>query len=543
MVVAILTLLLIFYILFLPPEQRAALLGEGYTSDPSGTIKYPGVVPKKGDILFSATPGSITYQARDVYEYDIPSFTIYQTRDSAVLAEAGNFFVRRGWFEQTDREVRFFIDNIADLETADLSLTLKRYTGVLDIEINGRNIYGYESDSLNIGPIRLQRSDLRQGENILRFSLANVGLKFWTVNEYYIERLTITATTTDRSKSQSTSTFYIDPTRSENVQRVTFRFIPDCRPGDVGTLEVDFNARTVFSGVPDCGIMNSYEVSPSALYSGQNSVSFRTTQGTFLIDRISVRTELSRPQEPIYYFDLDSTLFYTAKKKTPVCGESDGICPRDCSPDADRDCCFERSPQGYWCPGKTDLISDRCVERVTEEMCSRCPQGYEDKNRKPPKACEGLCGDNTDGVCPLGCSPNYDKDCCFAQPGNQFWCYDLPITGIDYACTDSLTFDSCRFCPSGYVGKTTNPRCDYTQDHEYEEKLKTGINIELEFKFTDSINRKEAILFINGFQTNLDTRDSTFTRRINDFVESGTNSIRIVPGTELDIRELNVRLE
>ena len=76
-----------------------------------------------------------------------------------------------------------------------------------------------------------------------------------------------------------------------------------------------------------------------------------------------------------------------------------------------------------------------------------------------------------------------------------------------------------------------------------EEELKSGIDIMLILRFTESREEKEADVWINGKQTSFLTRESSYRRNIDDFVEPNTNSIRIRPRTDLDIRELEVKLD
>ena len=70
-----------------------------------------------------------------------------------------------------------------------------------------------------------------------------------------------------------------------------------------------------------------------------------------------------------------------------------------------------------------------------------------------------------------------------------------------------------------------------------------GLDVLLIFRFTESRDYKEAEVWVNGKQTGFDTRESSYRKNINDLVEPGTNSIRIRPLTDLDIREIEVKFE
>ena len=548
MVVMIITLLIIFYILFLPPEDRAELLGEsaGSGGGGGGTTPSPGgpTLQEPGDVIFSVTPGKLEYSSFEGYEYTVPSFTIYQTENAEIFTEAGNFYVKNGWFEKKEKSVDFRLEDIDKLSNLQLTATLSEHKGTLTITLNGRVIYDYGTDQGNIGPIELPMANLHEGTNTLTFSVSEVGLAFWTTNQYRIDSMKVTGKRLDTSRSSSRTSFYIPPDEAEDMETAKVKFYPDCTPSDVGTLTVHLNTHQVFNGIPDCGILNSHSVSPSALNLGENQLMFSTEKGRYLIDQISVDTQLKEREDPTYYFDLSRDLFEEEKEEYDRCGEIDDYCPDDCDADLDKDCCFEEYQDGFWCDVKTDYIDDRCVGRVEEDTCGRCRAGYEDDDGDIAPACEKTCGDDDDDTCPVGCDGRYDKDCCFSRSGDQYWCDDLPITGSDFICVDSVTYDSCAYCESGYDGEDRDPSCDLDRhEKDGEDVLREDYHIEVVFKFTEKGATKEALFFVNGHESGFDTRSDEYTKRIDDDIEPGSNSLRLEPKSDLDMREIQVRIE
>ncbi|MGM5487670.1 MAG: hypothetical protein ACQESG_01850 [Nanobdellota archaeon] len=543
LVVAILTLLMVFYILFLPPDERAELLGDSTDPVGPGPSKPSSVTEYRGTEVLTVNPEKINYQALSHYEYDIGAFSLYKTEESKILTEASDFHIKKGWFESKDKTITFEVADKNKVKDISLTATLRDAQGILTVTVNGRELYDYEASSLNIGPLSIDPSMLKNGENRIEMKVSSVGIQFWRVNEYYIENVRVTGTTIDTSKSKSESTFHIAPDEGRDIQKATLEFNPNCNPNAVGLLTAYVNDRQVFKGVPDCGILNKISLTPAMLYIGKNSVSFATDKGSYVIDLITVETELNDVVEPTYYFDLDKDLFNEKEEEINRCGEIDGICPQDCNEDVDKDCCFEYYDTGFWCDVKTEFLDDRCVGHVESDTCGRCNSGYEDNSGRPPEACENQCGDDTDGRCPAGCNENHDQDCCFEQEGDQYWCDDLPISGVDYTCVDSVSYDSCTYCATGYDGESGDPDCDYTSHKKDTTELKSGIDVKFEIKFTERGEQKEARVYVNGFETGFDTRDDRYTRNINDYVEPGTNSIRIVPKSDLDIRQINVDID
>ncbi len=546
LVIGIIALLIVFYILFLPPEDRAALLGEPY--NPGGSSSSGSTSGEDDDTIdvdtsepiLIVSPGLIDWQALDEYEYTLPSFTIKKTSSDSVLTTISNFYVRNGWFDKQTRNYTFEIDDLDNTENVLLSLVMAKKKGRLIIQLNGNEIYNFEPSQLNIEPIELSPSILKEGQNTLEFRVSDVGMEFWTTNEYSIENLKITASIYDVSRTEARNYFYITEEEGENIDAASLKFNPDCRISEAGYLDVFLNGVQVFSGIPDCGILNTYHLSPNVLNIGKNSLKFTTDDGSYLIDQISVNTKLEEPVHPTYYFELDEDLFYSKKSTEIRCGDYDGKCPDDCDEDIDYDCCQEEYSDSYWCDVPTSIEDDRCVGFVTGAMCERCPSGYEDDRGRAADDCEDLCGDDNDGECPAGCVTYYDKDCCFDLSGDQYWCEDLPITGAAFACVSEVSQNNCRNCPTGYQGEGSDPDCDDVSNDQTEDRLRKDYSIILEFEFTERGNDKEAKMWINNHETGFDTRESKWMKNIDAFVEPDTNSIKLIPKSELEIKEIKV---
>lgn len=528
--------------MFLPPEDRADLLG---TSEASGT---PGITPgtiishSPGEIIFTVSPGNFDYRSLDNYEYDLSSFSLFETEESSIIARKAPFYIRKGWFDTVDENFDFSIKDLENTEDIYLNTAIGQSQGILTITLNGKTIYSAEAKNA-ISNLELMKNDLREGLNTLSFTVSNVALAFWTTNRIDIKEVVISAKIIDKSRSESELTFYISPDEGKEIEKSVLKFYPDCESGDEGLLYVKLNDRKVFKGVPDCKILNAITLSPTSLNIGKNSLSFKSEGGNYLIDQIKIKNELEKSVQPTYYFDLDEELFYTKTELTKECGALDGYCPEDCREDDDKDCCFEEYTNGFWCDVPTEHRDDRCVGKVESTDCNRCSSGYEDENGRIADACEDICGDDKDGRCPVGCNENYDKDCCFNQAGDQYWCEDLPITGVDFTCVDAVTKDSCKFCTTDYDGEENNPSCDYSEDTNKKDELKTGTHIEIEFKFTEKGNEKELIFYINGHETGFKTRDDVYTKRIDQYLEPRSNSLRLIPKSDLDIRDITIQIE
>lgn len=61
-----------------------------------------------------------------------------------------------------------------------------------------------------------------------------------------------------------------------------------------------------------------------------------------------------------------------------------------------------------------------------------------------------------DGVCPTGCESYEDKDCCFKESRNNYWC-DFKTDNPRDRCVNMVLASYANRCPSGYEDYTGNP--------------------------------------------------------------------------------------
>ncbi|MBU0471467.1 MAG: hypothetical protein KKF65_02500, partial [Nanoarchaeota archaeon] len=113
-------------------------------------------------------------------------------------------------------------------------------------------------------------------------------------------------TTNDSSKQF----FYISDVEKLNLDDVKLKYYPNCDSKTVGPLLISLNGDEVFSGISDCGVYNTLYLDKNAVFKDKNELEFVATEGSYLIDRVSVRTELKELVYPVYYFELDEELFY-----------------------------------------------------------------------------------------------------------------------------------------------------------------------------------------------------------------------------------------
>lgn len=545
--------LIVLYLLFLPPSEREELLGDQY-------VGLNGYTTADGEVLeiyefnetaLSTSPGRIDYLQETEYEHLLSAVNLYTTTEGSYLLQEDALYVKNGIFDQLFRDIEFTIEDPENTDNVFLSFNVQMASGRLVILLNGEIIYDSYVETLT-QPIDLSKRDLQE-YNVLSFEVSEVGWKFWTTNEYELRNIQISADITDVSEQISRNTFTITDVEKFNMEKASLRFFPDCQPTEVGLLRIYINNQDIYSSIPDCGIANYIEFSPSLLTAGDNSVIFKTEEGTYLIYQIMVKTEMESQVFPVYYFDLPEALFYFSEEYThdifyyePACGDVDGDCPVGCDEDYDIDCCFA-GRGNYWCDVMPEDEDDRCAAVIDSNKCTDCPSGYEDDDGYPPEECEGLCGDDTDNYCESGCEKYYDKDCCYEEDENNFWCDVVPLYGIQDVCEQALSPEECDDCPTEYISDSASYSnyCPSEAEGEFIEvvRLRSGYIVMLKMDFIDDGERKSGHAYVNGHKFYFDTYGDYWDRDISDYVEDGTNAVKIEPDrTTLDIVSLDVEV-
>ncbi|MFW6220684.1 MAG: hypothetical protein ACOC3X_03330 [Nanoarchaeota archaeon] len=551
--IAIIAGFLLLYLFLIPPDLRNDLLNDQPIDDDNNknnNNENDLFFDKFNKTLLSVVPGRIDYLKQSQFEHNIPSVYLYTTTSAKEELISNVVFVKNSIFDRENEEVTFDIPSLNQVDNLYFMFSLgsnANNKGVLSIYLNDNLIYSQKVKSEGLTEPLLLRKNFLKTNNVLRFEVSNVGYKFWTTNEYRLNNLRLFYDFTDLTSQESKLTFMLDESEKFNLQSAIFRFNADCNPHEVGVLDVRINNQNVFSSVPDCGSINQVTISPHILEAGQNNIVFEAQKGHYLIDQILIKTNMKSMSYPTYNFYIDESLFRVKKEstKTPMCGDVDGICPSDCAEHLDEDCCLLETSK-YWCPILTENNNDRCRVVRSADDCELCPAGYVDKDGNVPELCEGMCGDNNDGDCPLDCNKNYDKNCCFEDSQENYWCSVVPKYGSEHRCKSSLHVSQCFICEEGdWISKEGKFDCpDEEDDFEETHSFREGYEAWLKMDFFDDGQRKAARIYVNGYQVFLDITGSEYERNIANYLEPGSNSIKIEPQvSNLDINKLEIEVK
>lgn len=308
--VAIVTLIIVLYILFLPPEDRGRLLGDDEEDEGNGNIDNDD---KEHYTIESWHVGFLEHEGITEYEHPLPTLNLEVKAGDESIYTANAFQVRNGWFENSMHNVTFDIPKFQNTDNIFLSFQAPIKRGTLMIKLNGEILAQTRLDTKTPPPIDISKDDLKSTDNVLEFSVDGVGIKFWTTNMYEINNLEIFGEVTDTTNQDALPTFTVTEREKDNLQSAKLKFNLECIQSRVGKLDIWLNSYKIFSQVPDCQILNTIEVSPRYIEEGQNTVEFKTYDGTYVIDQIKVMTELEEVIFPVYYFDLNNSEYDALK--------------------------------------------------------------------------------------------------------------------------------------------------------------------------------------------------------------------------------------
>jgi len=297
--IAIIAVLIVGFVVLIPPQERAKLLDEKPTSNNS--LVVPGVVEKK---LLSVSPGRIDYLVQKEIEHSIPVVNIYTRTEAKVLAEKNVVYAKKGVFSEQTDVLTVSVPDLVHTKNLLLSLDIKNVEGKLLVLVNGESVFNDEVKPGSLAPISIPQN-LIQEKNTVVFAASSPGFAFWRTNEVSLQNIKVVADVTSVESQSSRNIFLVSETEFKNLEKVVLKFQPSCKFEEVGLLDININNKLVYSGIPDCDLsMVPIEFSPDILHQGENEVVFGTEKGDYLLAHVVVESELREVEFPTYYFDL-----------------------------------------------------------------------------------------------------------------------------------------------------------------------------------------------------------------------------------------------
>ncbi len=290
--VVIIGLLIVLYMLLIPPDLRAQILGDAPPSTP-GVPGVPGVPDSSRQVLLSYVPPPSVEQL--VERRPLPLFTLRTETSGNVFFERSGLVVERSVFHSQDDRITFLRPE--NVQNVLLSFSVSEAVGRLRITLNGNVISDSFINQRQPAPIVLP-ANLLSSQNELVFSVSPVGFSFWRTNTYSLQDIRITGDVVSFSRAEQTQRFVV--TDVVDVRSAFLEFYTDCVRSS-GRLNIMHNGNLLYSGFPECGVPFSFELAVNRLSEGENSLTWSLSEGELLIDQPEVIvSRRSTPQQGVF---------------------------------------------------------------------------------------------------------------------------------------------------------------------------------------------------------------------------------------------------
>ncbi|MCD6590309.1 hypothetical protein J7K74_03970 [Candidatus Woesearchaeota archaeon] len=293
--VILIGLLIILYILFIPPADRWKLL-ENTTSDISN-----GGIGEESNIILRESPGTLLAEGNIYQRLSLDPIRLYMNEQGVELLKLDSLVVSHSVFSNHPQELIFSTNGLIPGD-AYLSFNVLEGKGIMRIILNNHIIAEQEFGEGSNKPVQLPRMYLSQGENKLVLEVSSPGIAFWRLNKYILRDISIVGNLLDISGGKAERSFYISKKDLENIKRVTFSYVLDCdQPVQLSIL---LNNQLLFYGPATCAKQYNQEIDPAILREGMNTIEFESDNNLY-IDIPRIKIEYNEQEYPTYYFEID----------------------------------------------------------------------------------------------------------------------------------------------------------------------------------------------------------------------------------------------
>lgn len=304
--VALIALFILVYLMFVPPSVRLDILQGAGDSTETETEATPG-----GSVLLLETPGSIAEEGTTSMSHSIPSVNLYLKKEGKILESIGGVAVARSDFSSAPKTIPFYLADVQNTENVLLSFNAITSEGNLIIRLNGEEIFNkYVAGSVE--PLTIRKSLLKDS-NLIEFDVTGPGWMFWSKNDYELANVELRGDVSDVAHKAASTTFYVDSEEKSTLRRGELYFYPYCTANS-DSLTIKLNGAEVFTGVPQCGYINKFEVSPEQLMTGANTLDFSIKKGSYTVTRVRFDSELKNKRNKIYHFEVSEKQFSNLSK-------------------------------------------------------------------------------------------------------------------------------------------------------------------------------------------------------------------------------------
>ncbi len=302
-IIAMIAVLLVGYLILIPPEEREKLLGEDEDNGDNGVVA-------KEHLLLSETPGMMyTFESESV-KHKLAPIDLYLRTKPDVSSLANSILVSRSLFSNNVKDLRFNLDD-TNLEGVSLFFVVKEAKGRLIISLNNQEIYNSFIDENQLISIELP-TEILQKSNLLTFmtSFSLVGS-----NQYVLQDVKIRKEFNIKNVEESRS-FVLSDSELDNFERARLNMFVSCNSliEEQATLSITVNDKIIKREDMACvGGEMGFDIDKDYLDSGRNTLKLAIDKGDFRFSDLEVEIELSQKVFPTYRFSVDEDDFNDVK--------------------------------------------------------------------------------------------------------------------------------------------------------------------------------------------------------------------------------------
>ena len=290
----LIALFMVLYLLFVPPEERARLLGENKTNDVNQDTNIQGV---KTNILLTQTPGLLKPFEEDTSKHEIDSIQLYLRNEPLIDDLATSLTISKTIFKEETKELRFNIQDLTNLNKASLFFFVGEAKGNLIINFNGIEIFNDKASGLKT--ITLPEGYTKE-TNILLFKVSSPS--FFGKNTYTLKDIKVREEF-ELTNTKEERTFVLSASETGNAELSFFAF---CNQAPAGSrLRIFLNKEEIFNNVLGCvSSEKNVEIKEEDLKQGTNDLLFEIDKGDFLLNDINLKVELEEGGSRTYKFSI-----------------------------------------------------------------------------------------------------------------------------------------------------------------------------------------------------------------------------------------------
>src|SRR3989344_2910911 len=301
--VALIALFMLVYILLLPQEDRAKLLG-----NENPQFQYGNGIEVTGDLLLAESPGKLSpAETPSIIVHNIANVNLFTSETSSLVKISETVKVSKGIFGSDQiQNVLFTVKNPSDLLKSELFMVVEQGTGNLVIKINGNEFFNKE---VKAGQLKAEiPRDYVDETNIIEFSVKGFGSKSYQIRDVRLNRQE------EINNRIARRTFSIDSKEKTKMERALMRYSVFCNRNEESVLTMNLNGKVIFSDVPFCNLEDeSVELAPEFFNSGVNFIDFET-DGDYIVEGVSIKTFSGEEASPEYFFNLDDEQYLRVRK-------------------------------------------------------------------------------------------------------------------------------------------------------------------------------------------------------------------------------------